>query len=162
MEAGLYNFQLPKSGDVATVMTGIAFVAAVTHGEPGEEAAAEGEGVPEATPYNFFNVRRTTGNFSLVNEAPNRMPDLESKSAFSQAGDKLISRYWNAPELGGMFRQSNHWGGLGVNDWSLVGPKGWVATPGYWQMFPEDKMPVGFIKYSDLDPWIGHNFQLHP
>jgi hypothetical protein len=154
MEAGLYNFQLPKSGDVSNVMTGIAFVAAVTHGEPGEEAEGEAEVSAEPTPYSFWNVTPSRAKFTLVDGPPNRMPDRISFDPSSPAspqfnrapwvtgsGQRIYSFYWDAPELGGMYRQSNHWGSLGTSNWSLEGPNGWVASPDKFTMFPTN-MPT--------------------
>jgi len=162
MEAGLYNFQLPKSGDVSNVMTGIALIGAAVYGGGAaseSEAAGAEEGISKPTPYNFYNVKNTRGIFIRVDEAPNRMPDLSSpiynaagERAMSRSGELLYSHYWDAPELGGMFRQSNHWGGMGTTNWSLMGPNGYVADPNNFHVINSLDQPVGFIKYSEFSP----------
>lgn len=102
--------------------------------------------IPTET-YYFWDVEGTRGTFRQVEGPPNRPPDRISPEGFNKAGEPLISFYWDEP--GGMYRQSNHWGQLGSSNWSLVGPDGWVASPGKFQMF-YDNIPTGYISYTDL------------
>ena len=73
---------------------------------------------------NFY--RKTTGNFK-TGKAPGRAPDYISASG---------SKYWI--EKGGVYRQSDHWGKISTNEWTLDGKES-VETEktGYarWQDF---------------------------
>jgi hypothetical protein len=118
MEAGLYNFQLPKSGDVSNVMTGIAFVAAVTHGEPGEEA--EGEGAADifmskpVSQHQFYTPATLPAIGSQRMLAwESRMWDLPTSSvdgAISWSPIQGSSAYID--QAGSQLRFSDHWGPL--------------------------------------------------
>lgn len=109
----------------------------------------------------FFDVMNTRANFTPA-ERPNRLPDRISTApsdapwlkfnrnkTYTTTGEPIYSFYWDAPELGGMFRQSNHWGQLGINNWSLDG----VVSPNEFKMF-YGEWPTGFIRYEDMGPML--------
>ncbi len=71
----------------------------------------------------------------------------------SRTGELLYSHYWDVPELGGMKRQSNHWGPMGTTNWLLRGPNGWIVSPtDPFRVFQELDQPAGFIRYQDMSP----------
>lgn len=116
----------------------------------GVQVTGFSDGVAQ-TSADFWKVVGTKATFELVDGPPARPPDLVSKPGLSNAGDPNVSMYWDAPELGGMFRQSNHWGPMGTSTWDLVGPDGPVSIPGRFTPFPNtENMPTGFVKYGEM------------
>jgi hypothetical protein len=102
-------------------------------------------------------VKNTRANFSLIDEAPTRLPDRISPLQLNHAKEPIYSYYWDEPELGGMTRQSNHYGSTNIAIWSLEGPGGFVASPTEFKMFLNDNMQTGFIRYSDMGPIIEYS-----
>jgi hypothetical protein len=115
--------------------------------------------VPETaaqTVYNFFNVKNTRGIWTLVEDG---VPDARlikgkpfiSEGTIQSTGEKYATKYWEARDGSGMWRQSTHWGmQQGGSNWALAGPKGWVVSPGEFKIFSTESAPIGFIKFTDL------------
>ena len=70
-------------------------------------------------------------------------------------GEPAISRYWEAADGSGMWRQSNYWGKSGTSDWTLgsresMQSKGGVEVePDFWFF---DKPATAYVKFSDMRP----------
>ncbi len=47
-----------------------------------------------------------------------------SPGVIRSTGEPAISRFWEADDGSGMWRQSNYWGNTSSNDWSLNGAVG--------------------------------------
>lgn len=153
-------------GSVAEAATGLNLGAA------GESATGEITAASEAAPVSryegeisyknptgrtgtnpkFYNVTPSNASFKQVANFPNRIPDCISPTGLSQKGELLYSYYWDAPEAGGFYRLSNHWGQLGLSNWSLVLEDGTVVRE--WTVlkdgFEDGNWQTGFIKYEDL------------
>jgi hypothetical protein len=67
-------------------------------------------------------------------------------------GEPAISRLWEAADSSGMWRQSNYWGKIPPNDWTLGGRDAMKALggvevePDFWFF---DKLVTGYVKFSD-------------
>lgn len=90
--------------------------------------------------------------------APGEGPGLPMyKSYFESApgvirstGEPAISRYWEAADGSGMWRQSNYWGNMTSSISSLKGAVGGrEVEPGF---FVFDRLRTGFIKFRDVRP----------
>jgi hypothetical protein len=105
--------------------------------------------LPSEPTASFFNVKNTSGTFTLVDGPPAGLPDRISPAGFNRAGEPLYSYYWKSADGRGMYRQSNHWGRMNTSVWSLKGPGGYSASPNEFKMF-YGGMPTGYIDYLDM------------
>jgi RHS repeat-associated protein len=121
----------------------------------GEFATGVREGLSE--PFGFFNIKNSQAIFTLSDTPAAELTSgrtFISKHTIESTGETYISRYWEAKDGSGMWRQSNHWGGLnGGSNWSLVGPNGVLASPNEFRMFTGE-MPTGFIRFDEMSPNI--------
>ena len=65
-------------------------------------------------------------------------------------GEPAISRFWEAADGTGMWRQSNYWGNMTGSISSLKGAVGGREVESGFFVF--DRLRTGFIKFRDVRP----------
>jgi hypothetical protein len=103
-------------------------------------------------PWNFHKVTGAYAEYTSVDGLPYEgmfKEYLESPpGTIKSTGEPAFSRYWESSDGTGMWRQSNHWGGLGNSTASLNAADGsWIASPAEFKM---TDMVMGHVYYRDV------------